>query len=232
MREPELGSQHPRWSAVGSTALTPAAPPPRPLLPRAIQIQTAAAHPGGGPAQPQPQPRLWEGGLPGGCFCLRGVGFGSLCVQGWTVLCRPPGPEGGLDAPSRGPGWLGCGLCLCVARGPRPWSLSGAHARPPAGVHPALPGSRGTDRVSPLPAFSAETSSPTTFCWMSEVSRGSGPRGWAPLPHLPGRHRWPLDSLPVLAAPRTRAPDRLQHRHHREGRGEGDRAGGDQAVHG
>lgn len=101
---------------------------------------------------------------------------------------------------------------------------------------PALPGTarheRGSWTISPLPAPATGTSSPTTSCWTSKVSLGCGRLAVGARAPPTGCPSSPRDTGCVFSPRRARTPDRLQHRHHHKGRGEGHRPGGDQAIHG
>lgn len=157
---------------------------------------------------PLPSDRSWQVALEVAPTQTTMAGLTQRClhVARWGAPCAL--------ASSQGPCWAS--QTSAPVRGPwgSPWSCQ---------AHRAAAGR--TSLIFSLPALSTETSSPTTSCWMSKV------RGGREAPALRLRP-WSCDSRAVLSSHRTRAPDGLQRCHHHKGRGEGDRAGRDQAVHG
>lgn len=168
---------------------------------------------------------LWlppsSAGLPSAVCLVQEVGLEAASQLPGRLVCQAPSscPQMGREPCAfesyQGPSWAS-------------WASAGwgPRERPkPAGV-------TGQEQEGSLlvSALSAETSSLTTFCWTSKVSRGRRPAsGRAP---ALGTHPWSSGQPSVLSPCRTRALDRLQHRHHHKGRGEGDRASWDQTLHG
>lgn len=138
------------WSAMESTALIPASPPQRPLLPCAVETHDSGSVPGKR-ACPAPAQALGERVYRGDCFCLGGLwlplcpGLGFSVLSAWSR-------RWGWRRPSQGPGWPVCRLRPRVARwgGPEPLSLTRAHVRPSAGERPALPGVMGHEQERSL----------------------------------------------------------------------------------
>lgn len=188
-------------------------------------------------------PGLWERRQPGSLgrgSCLRPLGaLAPLCPVHSPLPARPRHGERRLTG-SQNSGFQLASSELPAGIFPRPTRVSGASAlsgEGPLREPPALPGTVGREQgswtISPLPAPSTGTSSPTTSCWTSKVSpRRMGREVCAPCPQDAPPALGPPDTCFVFSPRRACTPDGLQHRHHHKGWRASHRTSGDQAVHG